>query len=68
MGIINGMHHLISMETGVASGLNVCVSVDTGLKAYIIVATGIKGVCYHNLVCKDGQWGCFTLISSGSLY
>ena len=32
------------------------------------VATGVKGVCYHNLVCKADQWDCFTLGSSGSLY
>ena len=35
---------------------------------HAIVATGIKGVCHHNLVCKADQWGCFTLRSSGKLY
>ena len=25
------------------------------------MATGIKGIYHHYLVCKVGQWGCFTL-------
>ena len=39
-----------------------------GLKVRVIVATEIKGVCYHNLVRKADQWDCFTLRSSDSLY
>ena len=32
------------------------------------VATGTKGVCYHCLVCKADQWGCFTLIFRQALF
>ena len=35
-----------------SAGIQVC---NTGLKAHI------KGVCHRCLVCKDNQWGCFTL-------
>ena len=34
----------------------------------VIMATEIKGMCYHTLVCKANQWNCFTLKSSGSLF
>ena len=53
-------------------GLKVCTTGIKGMHHPISmttsVATGIKGVCYHNLVCKADQWDCFTLRSSGSLY
>ena len=52
--------------------LKVCT---TGIKGKIYlasmitsVAIGIKGVCYHHLVCKVAQWGSFTLWYSGKLY
>ena len=45
------MYCLVSMATSVA----------TVIKVHVIVVTGIEGVCYHYLICKAGQWGCFTL-------
>lgn len=34
----------------------------------VIVVIGIKGMRYHNLVCKTDQWDCFTHRYSDSLY
>ena len=52
------MHRPVSMATSVA----------TGIKVYAIMATEIKDVSSHNLVCKADQWEWFTLRYSGCLY
>lgn len=38
------------------------------LHRLFFMATRIKSVCYHSLVCKTDQWGCFIRWSLGKLH
>ena len=64
---IKGTHHLLWKQVRLL-GLRCVPLWLLGLKVYAIVTTGIKSVCYYNLVSKADQWDYFTLRSSSSLY